>query len=115
MLGFLLSQQVRPTSGGLSQTDMRLTAESAVMPLESRIDALELACAGMWELLKFKFQMTDDELAAAINTVDARDGKVDGKITQSASETCPHCGRRLLTKARAKCVWCGAELARSPF
>jgi hypothetical protein len=77
--------------------------------LEDRIDALELACAGLWRLLKAKHGYTDDELAAAITDVDAADGKVDGKMRSRPSE-CPACGRQLLTRSREKCSWCGARL-----
>lgn len=87
-------------------------AESALIPTEQRIDALELACAGMWELLKGKFDLTDQQLVAAITAVDARDGKVDGKMRQQLAD-CPNCGRQLVTRSRVRCVWCGAELPNS--
>lgn len=42
------------TNLGATAADARLAAESVVMPLESRIEHLELACAGLWTLLKKK-------------------------------------------------------------
>jgi hypothetical protein len=98
-----------------STGDARREADSAVEPLKARIDSLELACAGMWELLKFKLNCTEDELIAAIQTVDARDGVMDGKITPQAGETCPSCHRKLLTRTGPRCSWCGEPLVRVPF
>ena len=84
------------------------------MPLEKRVEHLELACAGLWELLKFKLNCTDEELVNAIQTVDARDGVVDGRAGPAAG-VCPSCHRKLLTKSSNKCSWCGADLQLDPF
>jgi len=91
-----------------------MAAEKAVMPVESRLDQLELACAGLWTLLQQKHGYTEEELIAAITEVDARDGLVDGRMGQ-ASRTCPHCHRRLLARDSPKCSWCGCDLPTSPF
>lgn len=84
------------------------------MAIEARLDALELACSGLWDLLKFKHGYTDEELANAVQTVDLRDGQLDGKIRTTPAD-CPHCGRKLLTRSRKKCLWCGADLKASPL
>lgn len=84
-----------------------------VASFSARLETLELACAGLWEFLKAKHGYTDAELIEVIQQVDARDGVVDGKIG-SVDEGCPYCGRKLLTKQRHHCVWCGAELAKKP-
>lgn len=79
-------------------------------PLEARLQALELTCAGLWGLLKTRHGYSDDELMAAIAEVDARDGQVDGKIAHAA-KMCPSCGRKLLIRSSAKCAWCGQPLS----
>jgi hypothetical protein len=118
MLGWLLSgntSYARIATPGATTADVRSAASSAVEPLERRIESLELACAGLWELLKFKMGCTDDELVAAVQAVDARDGSLDGRITQKGPEVCPKCGRTLLTKTGTRCSWCGEPLTRIPF
>jgi hypothetical protein len=95
---------------GVTSGEVRRSAESAVMPIEHRLDYLELACAGLWNLLKAKHGYTDEELVASIQEVDARDGNVDGKIGR-ASRDCPHCHRKLLTRDSPKCAWCGGALS----
>jgi len=89
-------------------------AQDAVMPLERRIEHLELTCAGLWELLKFKIGCTDEELINAIHHVDARDGVVDGKAG-AAGGVCPSCQRKVLTRSSARCSWCGADLKTDPI
>ncbi len=88
--------------------------DQALIPIESRIDALELACAAMWDILKQKGGLTDAELIKAIEHVDGRDGNVDGKI-RPVEAVCPNCNRKLMTRSRKACVWCGATLKMSPF
>ena len=83
--------------------------------LEARIASLELACSALWELLKAKQGYMDEELVKLVEEVDARDGAADGRITPSPEEMCPRCGRKLLTKQRHHCAWCGVELPRRPF
>ena len=100
---------------GASSQDVKLAAEGAVHPLESRIEALELACAGLWELLKTKHGYTNEELVKAVRDVDGRDGAIDGKMRPTGREACPHCHRMLLTRKSLRCNWCGGELGRSPL
>lgn len=82
------------------------------MPLEARLDQLELACAGLWELLQDKFQLTEAELVAKMEEVDLRDGKRDHKMG-AIRMICPHCNRPLATKSRVRCVYCGQDLPQS--
>src|SRR5690349_14411839 len=85
-----------------SKADVRGQVESAVTPIESRLDHLELACAGLWKLLKDKHGYSDEELVAAIQEVDGRDGQLDGKIAH-VSQVCPHCQRKLLSRTPMVC------------
>lgn len=95
---------------GTSSADARMIAEDTVKSAELKINALELTCAAMWTILKDKLGVTDEELIHAIHEVDARDGVVDGKISQVSKE-CPHCHRKLLTRNPTKCAWCGGNLS----
>ena len=97
------------TSAASNVTDARNAAEQVTRRLETRLDHLELACAGLWELLKSKHGYSDDDLISVIQMVDARDGSIDGKVARAA-KTCPHCHRKLLTRDSPKCSWCGTDL-----
>lgn len=116
MLGFLL-QPTRPTfysGGGASATDVHIATETVSRELNRRIEGLELACAGLWELLKAKNGYTDEELVATIREVDLRDGKEDGRVRPTDAK-CPSCGRHLLSRKSPNCSWCGADLDRGPL
>ena len=78
---------------------------------QQRLDELTLAGQAMWELVRDKFDLTDDELKAKILEIDARDGAVDGKIGPEIID-CPHCGQRAST-LRPNCVYCGHSLPSS--
>lgn len=84
------------------------------MEIGNRIDELQLACAAMWELLREKNGVSDNELIEKIKEIDMRDGNPDGKMI-SPTEKCPECGHNLLIRARDVCSWCGALMKQSPF
>ena len=109
MIGSLLGLYQPPLSPPHHAGD-----DGSYVALESRIDALELACAGLWQLLKARHGYTDEEIVGFIHQVDARDGSIDGKAG-SAMQSCPACGRKIITRSRIRCVWCGAELPEEPF
>ena len=79
-----------------------------VRELERRNDRISLACQALWELLKERTDLTEEDLQQRILDVDLRDGVADGKITQQLSE-CPECKRPTNSK-RAYCIFCGAKL-----
>jgi len=85
-----------------------------LMALEERIERLELACAGLWDLLKTRHGYSDDDIARHIHAVDLRDGKLDGKAKVTEAN-CPSCGRKLATRSRKRCIWCGQDLSMIPF
>lgn len=116
MLGFLFGNQSIPTyEPGYSQTPTRdLFPDAQMVELTRKVESLELACAGLWHLLKHHHGYSDDQLVLAIQAVDDMDGVRDGKITPSPAD-CPSCGRRLLTRSRQRCAWCGVELVGKPF
>jgi len=75
---------------------------------QRRIDRLSLACQSMWELLRDRCGITEEELAAKILEIDLRDGSKDGKMgTQTFN--CAKCGAKTNSK-RASCVMCGEPL-----
>jgi hypothetical protein len=115
MLGFMLSP-TRPGyySAVASTTDVSIAADTVERQLTRRIEGLELACAGLWELLKQRHGYTDADIVACIREVDLRDGVEDGRV-RVTDAACPQCGRQLLSRKSPNCSWCGAELPKAPF
>lgn len=117
MLGYMMGRAIARTEMAMAEASAHTIAAQKSIEfqfLERRIESLELACAGLWTLLKEQHGYTDEELVEAVRQVDLRDGTEDGKISGSI-EVCPQCNRKMLTRKSPNCSWCGAELARSPF
>ena len=98
--------------------DLSNTAERSARKIEDldtrkdqtqeQLDRLKLGCQAMWELLREHHGITDDELRAKIMEIDARDGKVDGKIGPEVLD-CPGCGRKVNT-GKGRCAFCGEAI-----
>lgn len=78
--------------------------------LTRRVDRLSLTCQAMWELLRDKHGVSEEELNAKLLEVDLRDGTTDGRM-QMAVVDCPKCQAKTNTK-RSTCVMCGAPLTK---
>jgi len=82
--------------------------------LNARIDRLTLLNAALWELVAPRLELGDVELKAMALELDARDGKVDGRLG-AAVRRCTRCGKTLMAR-QAKCQYCGTEHAPAdPF
>lgn len=99
------------------QTDVESAARGARFDRESverRLAKLELVCQGLYELLREKGGMTDEELRRKVREIDARDGSSDLQMTP-APVKCPRCGGAT-TAGALSCPQCGATIApRYPF
>jgi hypothetical protein len=83
------------------------SAKRDVADLERELGRLKLVCAAVWELLKQRAKLTEDDLAATVAMLDAKDGVADGQLTRTARK-CFKCQRTVAAK-QTKCMYCGAE------
>jgi hypothetical protein len=113
MFGFLFRQAIRPV-GGPTHADVAGRIDIAVSEVDRRVEELQISCAAMWEILRDRFGMTDEQLVDKINEIDLRDGQKDGKM-QPQNQDCPSCGKHLLIRQRDVCSWCGHRLTEQPF
>jgi hypothetical protein len=86
----------------------------SIEAVEARLDRLELACEGLWELLKSKHNFTDEELLGWMAEIDLRDGSADGRKTKTGPRACAKCSRNNSDR-HDYCMYCGASLNRGPF
>lgn len=82
--------------------------ESRLSRVEDRVDSLALACQAMWELLGEHLSHPSELLQQKMQEIDARDGKVDGKMGRMMTH-CPKCRRPLHARHR-NCMYCGEEV-----
>jgi len=89
-------------------------AQTQARHIEDRLDRLTLICQALWELLKERGELSEDDLAAKVREIDLRDGQADGKISRQIKR-CPKCDR-VMSPRHQKCLYCGAvDLQVTPF
>jgi hypothetical protein len=113
----------RPSDfGPRSSTDAQARASareaaSVAEGMKGEVERLLLLSQALWEILREKHGLTDDELVKKIAEIDLRDGRLDGRLAPSASggvKECPECGRPL-GKKRPVCIYCGTAVVVDPF
>jgi hypothetical protein len=90
----------------VAQTSARLHKKG--LRLEAKIDRLALISQALWELVRAKADLCDKDIEARIAEIDARDGRIDGRITGRPAN-CPKCARPVHTRHRV-CLYCGAAV-----
>jgi len=78
--------------------------------IQRQMGRLTLACQAMWELLRDRSELTEEDIESKMREIDGRDGQVDGKIGTTLFE-CPSCGRPTNSR-RSSCLMCGAPLTK---
>jgi len=81
-------------------------AKREVGELQDQLDRMKLVCAAVWEIVKEKHSLTEDDLIAKVAVLDAKDGVADGKYSRTAKK-CVKCNRTVTDK-QSKCMYCGA-------
>jgi hypothetical protein len=79
--------------------------EFRLREVERKTDRLSLACQALWELLKERTQLTEQDVFALMEQIDLRDGRLDGKISGRAIP-CSACGQTVNTR-HPVCIYCG--------
>lgn len=80
-------------------------AQRGVEAVEDRFEKLLLMTEAVWELLSERAGVTDADLLAKLQEIDARDGTVDGRRAGMV-QRCESC-HAAIEKGRATCLFCG--------
>ena len=88
-----------------SASNEAASAKREVTEMQHQIDKLKLVCAALWELVKEKTSLTEDDIVNRIALLDAKDGVADGRLTRAA-RPCVKCKRTVAPKL-IKCMYCG--------
>jgi hypothetical protein len=81
-----------------------------VRALEAQVNHMALACQALWELLRERTGVSEQELLAKMKEVDLRDGAQDGRMTPVLTH-CPKCGKPSNSKSTT-CMYCGATIPK---
>ncbi len=88
-------------------------AAERVRVLEANLAKVLMINEALWEILRDKLDLTDEELNQKLYEIDMRDGVLDGKNQRSVSE-CPSCHRKVSPRHPA-CIYCGQIINDSVF
>jgi hypothetical protein len=102
-----------PSGGGGGGSAKADRARAKADGLEMRLERMLLTMEAMWTLLRDRFGVTDEELAARIVALDESDGMLDGKVRREPV-ACPSCSRTVPSRF-PRCLYCGAHIALNPF
>lgn len=81
-----------------------LDLKSDARSLQRRLDVMALANQALFEILRDKLGISEDEVVTRMAEIDGRDGKKDGKIGPTVV-ACRRCGKKVNT-ARQRCMYC---------
>lgn len=104
-------QQQQISSAEMAATQAQSKADQTkqtIRQLEDRIDALQLKCQAMWEILRHVADITDHDIEAKILEIDGRDGVQDGKMTATVRQ-CIACSRPV-GRRHSYCLYCGQPM-----
>jgi ribosomal protein S27AE len=88
------------------------TAE--IEELKFQVERLLITTEALWNILREKHGIEDEELARQMVMIDMRDGKLDGRVAKDPPRNCPKCGR-VMAKSRPRCLYCGEPVVPEPF
>ncbi len=107
-----ISSYVASTDAARAEAVARST-QKELRVLHENLARTMLICEALWELLRERGKMTDEDLHKKLYEIDMRDGELDGKNQRKAQE-CPQCGRRV-SRRHASCIYCGQVIDTSVF
>lgn len=96
----MTGRQVRPDAIEGTNEDYRR--------LREQVDHLTLVCSAMWQLIRERTNLTEQDLAERVAIIDAKDGVADGKMTKTVKK-CPKCNRTMSPK-HSRCLYCGESI-----
>lgn len=78
--------------------------------LEFSLNRVTLAAQALWEILRARLEISEEDLLAKINEIDLRDGVQDQRMTPYVTN-CPNCNRVVNSKS-ARCIYCGTSFEK---
>lgn len=114
--GLALQQSMASHAASRDSIDAKHQARQAkaqVQVLEQNLAKALMINEALWEIIRDKLNLKDEDLYNKLYEVDMRDGQLDGKNQQSVSE-CPKCQRKNSPR-HAACIYCGEVIDQSVF
>jgi hypothetical protein len=90
-------------------------ASSDTLRLRREINRLLMINEALWEILRDREGLKDEDLVRKIDEIDLRDGVLNGRREKATPKDCSECGRTL-PRRQPVCIYCGTDAEnRDPF
>lgn len=99
---------------GLDATHDARAALTNTEIMASKLERLLMITEALWTFIKKEHNKTDSDLIRMVAEIDARDGRIDGRVAAEPPIPCSACNR-ITTKHRPKCIFCGKPHIAPPF
>ncbi|MGI8907917.1 MAG: hypothetical protein ACR2IE_15660 [Candidatus Sumerlaeaceae bacterium] len=110
LLAHTMHQNTMASADAASAKATATSAAGAAERLEMRLGALELTVETLLRMLIDSGRFTEQEFLKLLATVDAEDGRVDGRRDMfRLRRQCPKCDR-FSGGDRTRCMWCGENM-----
>ncbi len=118
VLTFWQMQQAQAAAGRAESSASRAAdrteaLRTEVRHLQAQVDRLSMVTEALWTFLRDRAGVSEEMLLDRVREIDLSDGCLDGKV-RVPPQGCPGCGRTLHQR-HDRCIYCGAEVERSPF
>lgn len=100
-------QAAHASSSARQSASAARSAQRSVDHIEERLDKLLLVNMALWELLKERTDLTEEDLMNKVQQIDMQDGQSDGKVNRPIAK-CQQCGRTISAR-HSKCLYCGTQ------
>ena len=98
----------------IARTDADLRSlRREVQSLDANLAKALMINEALWELLRDKLDLTENDLNDKLYQIDMRDGQLDGR-NQRGPARCPECNRTVSARHPA-CIYCGTIIDQSVF
>ena len=111
-------------SGAGSTEAIRTAAEAGgkanraagdMLQLRREVNRLLMINEALWEIIRDREGLKDEDLIRKIDEIDLRDGVLNGRRAKKPPADCSNCGRTL-PKRQPMCIYCGTDAEyRDPF
>lgn len=88
-------------------------AQQQIRILEANLAKTLMITEALWEIVRDKLKLTEEDLNEKLYQIDMRDGQLDGKNQRSVIE-CPNCQRKVSPRHPA-CIYCSQVIDDSVF
>ena len=90
-------------------------ATTETIELRREVNRLLMITEALWDFIREREGLSDEQLVAKIDEIDLRDGALDGRSAKTPPTQCDACGRTL-AKRQPVCIYCGTDAeSRDPF